>query len=71
MTPSWRPVRSSACSPSHAHEPAFVQAANGLLATERDKAHAAREAFFKVWDKLDRKKSRRWMKIAPKAKAGA
>ena len=50
----------------HAHDPAFVRAANSLLASEHDKAHAARESFFKVWDKLDRKKSRRWMKIAPK-----
>ena len=56
---------------THAHEPAFVQAANALLQAERGKAHAAREVFFKVWDKLDRKKSRRWMKIAPKVKAGA
>ena len=55
----------------HAHDPAFVGAANNLLATQRDKAQAAREAFFKVWDKLDRKKSRRWMKVLPKAKAGA
>ena len=56
---------------SHGDDPAFVQAANSLLAHERDKAHAARQSFFKVWDKLDRKKTRRWMKIAPKVNAGA
>jgi CHAD domain-containing protein len=55
----------------HAHDPAFVGAANNLLATQRDKAEAAREAFFKVWDELDRKKLRRWMKVLPRAKAGA
>jgi CHAD domain-containing protein len=55
----------------HSQDRVFAVAANGLLAAERDRAHAAREAFFKVWDKLDRKKSRRWMKIAPKVKAGA
>ena len=54
----------------HAHDPAFVQAANSLLASQHDKAHAARESFFKVWDKLDRKKTRRWMKVSPGAKAG-
>jgi CHAD domain-containing protein len=55
----------------HAHDPAFVHAANRLLASQHDKAHAARESFFKVWEKLDRKKLRRWMKVLPKARAGA
>jgi CHAD domain-containing protein len=55
----------------HAHDLEFVRAANSLLASQHDKAHAARESFFKVWDKLDRKKSRRWMKTTHKARAGA
>jgi CHAD domain-containing protein len=55
----------------HPQDPAFVRAANGLLEIERDKALAARDAFFKVWDKLDRKKSRRWLKIATRVKASA
>jgi CHAD domain-containing protein len=50
---------------------ALVRAGNDLLASEREKALAARESFFKIWNKLDRKKSLRWMKIAPKVKAGA
>ena len=55
----------------HAQDSAFVRAADALLEIERDKARAAKEAFFKVWNKLDRRKSRRWMKIATKVKAGA
>jgi CHAD domain-containing protein len=55
----------------HAHDHAFAQAAKSLLASEGNKAQAARESFFKVWDKLDRKKSGRWMKTAPKARARA
>jgi len=54
----------------HPQDQALVRAAHDLLEIERDKALAARETFFKVWDKLDRKKSRRWMKIATKVKAG-
>jgi CHAD domain-containing protein len=50
---------------------AFVRAAKSLLASQRDKAQISRESFFKVWDELDRKKSRRWMKVLPKARAGA
>lgn len=53
------------------HGEAFVQAANHLLARQRDLADSARESFFKVWDKLDRKKVRRWMRISHKMKAGA
>jgi CHAD domain-containing protein len=51
----------------HDQDPAFVRAANNLLACQRDMADAARESFFKVWDKLDHKKLRRWMKMTPKA----
>jgi CHAD domain-containing protein len=56
---------------AHRDDPPFVQAANSLIESEREKAEAARQSFFKVWDKLDRKKTRRWMKISPKVKAGA
>jgi CHAD domain-containing protein len=52
-------------------DPGFVQAATALLESERARAHAARQAFFKVWDKLDRKKLRRWIKTKPKAAARA
>ena len=48
----------------HAHDPAFVRAANSLLASQRQGPSDAPGRFFKVWDKLDRKKLRRWMKIA-------
>jgi CHAD domain-containing protein len=55
----------------HAHDLEFVRAAKSLLTSQHDKAHAARQSFFKVWDNLDRKKSRRWMKTTHKARAGA
>ena len=49
-------------------DPAFVQAAERQIETERKAAHDARAKFFKVWEKLDRKKWHRWMKAQPKAK---
>jgi len=55
----------------HADDPSFVQAAESLLETQRKTARAARAEFFKIWAKLDRKKSRRWMKPQRKAKAGS
>ncbi len=55
----------------HGDDPTFVRAANILLVRQRESAAAALESFFKVWAKLDRKKLRRWMKIRPKARAGA
>ncbi|HEX3447767.1 MAG TPA: hypothetical protein VHS97_05910, partial [Isosphaeraceae bacterium] len=55
----------------YADHPGFVPAARALLEREHDKAQAARAAFFKVWDKLDRKKSRRWLKIRRTARLGA
>ena len=55
----------------HDQGDAFIQAANNLLARQRNMADSARESFFDVWDKLDRKKVRRWMRISPKVKAGA
>ncbi len=46
----------------YADHPGFIPTAQALLECEHDKAEAARTAFFKVWDKLDRKKSRQWLK---------
>jgi CHAD domain-containing protein len=53
----------------HADDTAFVEAAGRLLDNQKDAAETARAEFFTVWDKLDRKKSRRWMKIESGAKA--
>jgi CHAD domain-containing protein len=55
----------------HGDDSAFVQAASDLLSGQREIADASRESLFEVWDKLDRKKLRRWMKMTPKASAGA
>jgi CHAD domain-containing protein len=55
----------------HADDQDFAPAAARLLEAERSKAQTAQRAFFKAWGKLDRKKSRRWMKLAPKVNAGA
>jgi CHAD domain-containing protein len=41
--------------------PAFERAAHRLVEGQAEAATAAREAFFKVWDRLDRKKARRWL----------
>ena len=48
---------------AHSDNAEFCQAAERLLETERETARDARTAFFKIWDKLDRKKTRRWMKL--------
>jgi CHAD domain-containing protein len=55
----------------HPGEPGFVEAATRLLESQHDAAQRAREAFFEIWAKLDRKKTRRWMKDSPKSKAHA
>jgi CHAD domain-containing protein len=55
----------------YADHPGFVPAAQTLLECEHDKAEAARAAFFKVWSKLDRKKSRQWLKTRRTAHSGA
>ncbi len=47
----------------------LVEAAGRLLEAQRQASHAAKAAFFKVWDKLDRKKSTRWLKAHSKARA--
>jgi len=51
---------------AHADDPAFVQAAESLLESQRKIARGTRAEFFKTWAKLDRKKSRRWMKTQVK-----
>jgi CHAD domain-containing protein len=55
----------------HPDDAAFVEAAGRLLETEHEAARAARAAFFKIWQKLDRKKTRRWMKTSQEARASA
>src|SRR5207253_3109830 len=51
----------------HADDVAFAAAARRLLDSQREAARGARSEFFDVWDKLDHKKSRRWMKVASKS----
>jgi CHAD domain-containing protein len=46
----------------HADDCAFALAARRLLDTQSDAARKARSEFFKVWNRLDRKKSVRWLK---------
>lgn len=46
----------------HAGGPAFEDAAKRLVEGQAEAARTSRAAFFEVWDRLDRKKSRRWMK---------
>jgi CHAD domain-containing protein len=47
-----------------ASSPAFEQAAHHLLEGQAEAARSARELFFDVWDKLDRKRTRRWLNAA-------
>ena len=54
---------------AHAEDSEFARVARRLLETQHEAAQAARDRFFRAWDKLDRKKSRRWMKVASKAKS--
>ena len=51
---------------THPDDPAFAQAADRLLDTQREAARVARASFFKIWRKLDRKKQRRWLKNQPR-----
>lgn len=46
----------------------FAQAGGRLLAGQREAGESAKTAFFKVWDKLDRKKPTRWLRDCPKAR---
>ena len=52
-----------------ADDPEFVPAAGSARLRARQGPGRA-HAFFKVWDKLDRKKSRRWMKTRRTARSG-
>jgi CHAD domain-containing protein len=54
----------------HAQDDSFAAAARRLHDSLRAAADAARSEFFDVWEKLDRKKVRRWMRKGSKAKAG-
>jgi CHAD domain-containing protein len=53
----------------HADNASFTEAARRLLDGQADAARTAREVFFDAWDRLDRKKSRRWLKDAAKARS--
>jgi CHAD domain-containing protein len=44
----------------HPHGPNFEEAARRVLDGQDEAACAARESFFYAWDRLDRKRSRRW-----------
>lgn len=48
----------------HVGGPAFERAARRLVEGQAEAASEARDAFFGVWEKLDRKRSRRWLKTA-------
>ncbi len=54
---------------AHPDDSEFARVARNLLEAQQDAAKAARRRFFQVWDKLDRKKLRRWMKTASKVKS--
>jgi CHAD domain-containing protein len=53
---------------AHPEDGAFAEVARRLLESQREVAQAGRTAFFKIWDRLDRKKVRRWMSPPSKAK---
>jgi CHAD domain-containing protein len=55
----------------HPDNPNFVHAAECLLESQQVAAARARETFFEIWAKLDRKKTRRWLKESSKSKAHA
>jgi CHAD domain-containing protein len=54
---------------ARAEDAAFGRVARQLLEIQNDAAQAARRRFFQAWDKLDRKKLRRWMKTESKVKS--
>ena len=43
-------------------DPSFTQAARLLRDRQAEAADAARDAYFDAWDRLDRRKARRWLK---------
>jgi len=57
------------CIAENAANTPLIEAAGRLLEDQYKAARAAKAAFFKVWEKLDRKKSTRWLKT--RLKAGA
>jgi CHAD domain-containing protein len=56
------------CLAENADNSAFVEAAGRLLETQHEAAGAAKHEFFKIWEKLDRKKSTRWLKTHSQAR---
>jgi CHAD domain-containing protein len=46
----------------HADDSALLQHASALLEDQQKRARTARDRFFKIWSRLDRKKARRWMR---------
>jgi CHAD domain-containing protein len=52
----------------HSEDKAFADAALDLLESQQEAAQVARDTFFDVWKKLDRKKSTRWLKGKLKTK---
>jgi CHAD domain-containing protein len=57
------------CLAENADNTPLVEAAGRLRQTQCEASRAAKIAFFKVWDKLDRKKSTRWLKPRHQARA--
>jgi CHAD domain-containing protein len=55
----------------HPRAPGFVEPARVLLESQHQAAQDARAAFFEIWVKLDRKKTRRWIKASTRPKAYA
>jgi CHAD domain-containing protein len=53
----------------YADDTAFVRAGRHLLDMQHADSQEARGAFYQAWDKLDRKKLRRWMKLSSRAKS--
>ncbi len=52
-----------------ASDSAMVERAATMIEDQRQRARAARARFFKIWNGLDRKKLRRWMKPRRRAEA--
>jgi CHAD domain-containing protein len=52
----------------NADDLAFVATAEDLLETQHKAARDALAEFFKIWEKLDRKRLRRWMRVRTKQK---
>jgi CHAD domain-containing protein len=48
----------------HSEDPEFAEAAQRLVDGQAEAAQAAREAFVGAWDRLDRKKARRWLSVS-------